>query len=114
MTLVGLVRAATTTHDLAFLLYDPPSLLLWAFALGALVVDAGTRTVLVVTVLTSANFLGVGLEPASADWGVVIQQNSGSLFVAPAAFALPAALLVALCAGANLVADRLLDRREDP
>ncbi len=38
VTLVGLVRAATTTHDLAFLLYDPPSLVLWAFALGALVV----------------------------------------------------------------------------
>lgn len=38
VTLVGLVRAATVTHDLAFLLYDPPSLLLWAFALAALVV----------------------------------------------------------------------------
>jgi NosR/NirI family transcriptional regulator, nitrous oxide reductase regulator len=38
VTLVGLVRAATVTHDLAFLLYDPPSLLLWVFALGALVV----------------------------------------------------------------------------
>ncbi|MCJ2072388.1 4Fe-4S binding protein [Methylobacterium sp. J-030] len=38
VTLVGLVRAAATTHDLAFLLYDPPSLVLWAFALAALVV----------------------------------------------------------------------------
>ncbi len=37
VTLVGLVRAATATHDLAFLLYDPPSLVLWAFALAALV-----------------------------------------------------------------------------
>ncbi|MCJ2087711.1 4Fe-4S binding protein [Methylobacterium sp. E-005] len=38
VTLVGLVRAATTTHDLAFLLYDPPSLVLWVFVLAALVV----------------------------------------------------------------------------
>ncbi|MDP4005139.1 4Fe-4S binding protein [Methylobacterium sp. NEAU K] len=38
VTLVGLVRAATTTHDLAFLLYDPPSLVLWAFALATLLV----------------------------------------------------------------------------
>ena len=38
VTLVGLVRAATVTHDLAFLLYDPPSLVLWGFALAALVV----------------------------------------------------------------------------
>lgn len=38
VTLVGLVRAATVTHDLAFLLYDPPSLLLWAFVVPTLVV----------------------------------------------------------------------------
>ena len=38
VTLVGLVRAATTTHDLSFLLYDPPSLLIWAFVLATLVV----------------------------------------------------------------------------
>ena len=38
VTLVGLVRAATATHDLAFLLYDPPSLLLWGFTLAALLV----------------------------------------------------------------------------
>ncbi|SDA30164.1 Regulator of nitric oxide reductase transcription [Methylobacterium sp. UNC378MF] len=37
VTLVGLVRAATVTHDLTFLLYDPPSLVLWVFALSALV-----------------------------------------------------------------------------
>ncbi|WP_092042276.1 4Fe-4S binding protein [Methylobacterium pseudosasicola] len=37
VTLVGLVRAATATHDFTFLLYDPPSLVLWAFALAALV-----------------------------------------------------------------------------
>lgn len=30
VTIVGLVRAATLTHDLSFLLYDPPSLVLWA------------------------------------------------------------------------------------
>jgi transcriptional regulator of nitric oxide reductase len=38
VTLVGLVRAAVVTHDLAFLLYDPPSLVLWAFVVATLVV----------------------------------------------------------------------------
>ncbi|GJE43147.1 4Fe-4S binding protein [Methylobacterium soli] len=37
VTLVGLVRAAAATHDLSFLLYDPPSLLLWGFVLVSLV-----------------------------------------------------------------------------
>lgn len=81
-------------------------------AFGALVVDAGTRVVLVVTVLTSANFLGAGLEPTSPDWGVVIQQNGDSLFLAPVALVVPAVLVVSLCAGTNLLTDRLLDRRE--
>ncbi|WP_431310964.1 4Fe-4S binding protein [Methylobacterium nigriterrae] len=37
VTLVGLVRAGVSTRDLSFLLYDPPSLLLWAFVLASLV-----------------------------------------------------------------------------
>jgi len=37
VTLAGLVRAASQTGDLGFLLYDPPSLLLWGFTLVTLV-----------------------------------------------------------------------------
>ena len=38
VTLVGLVRTAATTRDFSFLLYDPPSLVLWGFVLVTLVV----------------------------------------------------------------------------
>ena len=38
VTLMGLVRTAATTRDFSFLLYDPPSLVLWAFVLLTLVV----------------------------------------------------------------------------
>ena len=38
VTLVGLVRAAFVTGDVTFLLYDPPSLLLWGFVLATLLV----------------------------------------------------------------------------
>lgn len=38
VTLVGLVRTSLTTRDFSFLLYDPPSLVLWAFVLVTLVV----------------------------------------------------------------------------
>jgi NosR/NirI family nitrous oxide reductase transcriptional regulator len=37
VSVIGLVRAACSTRDLSFLLYDPPSLLIWAFALASLV-----------------------------------------------------------------------------
>jgi NosR/NirI family transcriptional regulator, nitrous oxide reductase regulator len=33
VTLGGLVKAAVSTHDFSYLLWDPPSLLLWGFAL---------------------------------------------------------------------------------
>ena len=78
---------------------------------GPVLVDAGTRAVLVLSVLTSANFLGVGLDPSSSDWAVVIEQNTSSLFLAPAAILVPAGLLVALCAGVNLLVDQLLEAR---
>ncbi|WP_020180222.1 4Fe-4S binding protein [Methylopila sp. M107] len=38
VTIVGAVRAAFSTRDFSFLLYDPPSLALWAFAIATLVV----------------------------------------------------------------------------
>ncbi|WP_232630551.1 4Fe-4S binding protein [Methylobacterium sp. Leaf118] len=38
VTLVGVTRALVQTGDLGFLLYDPPSLLIWAFVLVTLVV----------------------------------------------------------------------------
>jgi NosR/NirI family transcriptional regulator, nitrous oxide reductase regulator len=38
VTLIGLVRAARGEGGLAFLLYDPPSLLLWFFTLGSLMI----------------------------------------------------------------------------
>ena len=37
VTVVGAVRAALYTHDFSFLLYDPPSLVLWGFAIAALI-----------------------------------------------------------------------------
>ncbi|MFP5019587.1 ABC transporter permease subunit [Pseudonocardia phyllosphaerae] len=80
------------------------------FVAGTLLVDAGTRAVLVLTLLTSASFLGVGLPPDTVDWAVVIEQNSASLFLAPYALLVPAGLLVALAAGANLLVDRVADR----
>ncbi|ANY07194.1 ABC transporter permease subunit [Pseudonocardia sp. HH130630-07] len=80
------------------------------FVSGAVLVDAGTRAVLVLTLLASANFLGVGLPPDTVDWAVVIEQNTASLFLAPAALLVPAGLLIALAAGANLLVDRVADR----
>lgn len=80
------------------------------FVGGPVLVDAGTRGVMVLGLLASASFLGVGLPPDTVDWAVVIEQNSAALFLAPAALLVPATLLVALAAGTNLLVDRVADR----
>ncbi|UNS95282.1 ABC transporter permease subunit [Streptomyces tubbatahanensis] len=79
---------------------------------GPLVTDAGSRFGLVLYLLASANFLGLGLPADSPDWAVVIERNTDALFLQPAAVLVPAGLLMALCVGANLTADRFLARHE--
>jgi peptide/nickel transport system permease protein len=79
--------------------------------LGPVSVDATTRVTSVIGLLSSANFLGVGLDPSIVDWAVVVDQNMTALFLRPAVVLVPAGLLVALCAGTNLLVDELLERR---
>ncbi|MHA6622278.1 ABC transporter permease [Pseudonocardia sp. DLS-67] len=79
--------------------------------LPPVLVDATTRVTGIVGLLSSANFLGVGLDRSVVDWAVVVDQNMTALFLRPAVVLLPAGLLVALCAGTNLLVDELLERR---
>ncbi|GAB3299166.1 ABC transporter permease subunit [Parasphingorhabdus pacifica] len=74
--------------------------------LGPVRVDMGSRLILVLHLMASANFLGVGLAPATSDWAVLVERNREALFLQPLAVLVPALLLVALCTGVNLVVDR--------
>ncbi|MFI5663681.1 ABC transporter permease [Streptomyces sp. NPDC051684] len=76
-----------------------------------LATDAAGRFSLVLYLLASANFLGLGLPASSPDWAVLIERNSDALFTQPAAVIVPAGLLTALCVGSNLLVDRTLARR---
>lgn len=80
--------------------------------LGPTLVDAGGRLSLVLYLIASANFLGLGLAPSASDWAVLIERNREALFTQPLAVLVPAALLVALCTGMNLIVDRLLAGRQ--
>ncbi|MYT75766.1 MULTISPECIES: ABC transporter permease [unclassified Streptomyces] len=75
-----------------------------------LATDAGGRFSVVLYLLASANFLGLGLPASAPDWSVLIERNSDALFTQPAAVLVPAALLTALCVGGNLLVDRVLAR----
>ncbi|WP_263171779.1 ABC transporter permease [Streptomyces sp. SCSIO ZS0520] len=70
--------------------------------------DIGTRIATAVFTVAAANFLGLGMEPTSADWGVTVAGSREALLVQPWAVCAPAAMLVMFTVGLNLLADRLL------
>ncbi len=78
--------------------------------LRPVIADLGSRLTATAYLVASANFLGVGLPPTSADWAVTVDRNRAGLLLQPWAVVLPAVLIVAFAVGSNLLADRLLAR----
>ncbi|THV26435.1 ABC transporter permease subunit [Glycomyces paridis] len=75
--------------------------------------DAGVRLVGACYLVAAASFFGVA-GPEANDWAVMVDANRGGIFLSPWGVVLPAALLVALSVGLNLLFDRLLSRRDTP
>ncbi|EEP69929.1 ABC transporter membrane component, partial [Micromonospora sp. ATCC 39149] len=78
-----------------------------------LLADAGVRFIGALYLVATASFLGIGVAPDAADWAVMVDRNRGGLLLQPWSVLVPAALLVALAVGVNLVADHLLAVRRD-
>ncbi|OLT49020.1 ABC transporter permease [Saccharomonospora sp. CUA-673] len=77
---------------------------------GPVAVDAGSRLIVVLQLIASANFLGLGLGSSAVDWAVLVERNREALFLQPWTALVPAGLLVVLCVAANLVVDRATRR----
>ncbi|GIJ11047.1 ATP-binding cassette domain-containing protein [Micromonospora andamanensis] len=73
-----------------------------------LLADAGVRFIGAVYLVATASFLGIGVAPDAADWAVMVDRNRTGLFLQPWAVAVPAALIICLAVGLNLVTDRML------
>ena len=82
-------------------------------ALSPLVSELGLRFIYAVLFLSALSFLGLGVQPPSADWGGMVKENKdGIVFGIPAAL-IPAAAIAALAISVNLVADWILNRTTD-
>jgi peptide/nickel transport system permease protein len=57
--------------------------------------------------LAGLSFLGLGVEPGTADWGRMLFENRGILFTNPAALLLPAAMIVVTAGSINMLGDRI-------
>lgn len=70
-----------------------------------LLVELGLRMTYSIGLVAAISFLGFGLQPPTADWGLMINENRLAITVQPWAVALPVAAIGLLTVGTNLVTD---------
>ena len=82
-----------------------------------LLVELGLRMTYSIGLVAAISFLGFGLQPPAADWGLMINENRLSITVQPWAVLLPVLAIGLLTVGTNLVTDGIaraaigIDRR---
>ncbi|MFD6952489.1 peptide ABC transporter permease [Nocardiopsis sp. TSRI0078] len=72
-----------------------------------LLVELGLRLTYSIGVVAVLGFLGMGLQPPTADWGLMINENRQGMAVQPWAVALPVSAIAVLTIGVNLITDGL-------
>jgi peptide/nickel transport system permease protein len=73
-----------------------------------LAAEFGLRMTFSILFLSALSFLGLGIQPPAADWGVMVKENiSGLLYGSPAPL-IPAAAIGVITVGINLLVDWLI------
>lgn len=84
-----------------------------------LLAEVGLRLTWSVGLVASIGFLGLGLQPPSSDWGLMINESRIGISIQPWAVLAPVGLIAILTIGANLVTDGIsralvgIDRKAD-
>lgn len=87
----------------------------WRIALGEIVpnigstlaVEFGLRLTYSIGLVAGLSFLGLGVQPPTPDWGLMINENRIALTVQPWPVLLPVLAIALLTVGTNLVTDGL-------
>ena len=72
---------------------------------GPLTVEFGLRLTQSIGTIAGLDYLGLGAQPPTADWGLMVQENQSGLISAPWSVLLPIIAIAALAIGVNLVTD---------
>jgi peptide/nickel transport system permease protein len=72
-----------------------------------LLVEIALRLTFAVMFIASLSFLGLGVQPPSSNWGVMVAENRDLLFTDPLPVLVPAAAIAVLAISVNLIADAL-------
>ena len=83
-------------------------------AMPTLVVELSVRMSYAILVVSSLGFLGLGVQPPSPDWGLMLSQSRQFLVLAPWVALAPASAVASLVVGVNLLADGIRQARGLP
>jgi peptide/nickel transport system permease protein len=72
-----------------------------------LMVEASLRLTYSIGLIASLSFLGFGLQPPAADWGLMINENRQALTIQPWGAAMPVIAIALLTIGTSLIGDGL-------
>jgi peptide/nickel transport system permease protein len=72
---------------------------------GILLVEFALRAAYAPVLVASLGFLGFGLKPPTPEWGLIIAENRGLIFLSPATVLGPGLLLASLVIGVNLLTE---------
>ncbi|WP_082911593.1 ABC transporter permease [Enteractinococcus helveticum] len=74
---------------------------------GPIAVETGLRLTYSIGTIASLSFLGLGMQPPTADWGLMINENRIALSIQPWGVLLPVIAIAILTIGTNLLADAI-------
>lgn len=77
--------------------------------LPTLIAEFGMRFCFVVLTVSALSFLGLGLQPPTADWGSMVRENATLISYGDMTPLLPAAAIAGLAISVNFVVDWILD-----
>jgi peptide/nickel transport system permease protein len=75
--------------------------------LAPVLVDFGLRFTYSILIIASVNFLGLGLQPPSSDWALMISENRQYISLNAWSVLAPAAMIALLTIGVNLMGDAI-------
>jgi len=79
-----------------------------------LTAEFGIRFTFAILFIAALSFLGLGVQPPTADWGSMVRENLQGLLFGSTAALLPAASVASLTVGINLIVDWFLKRLSGP
>ena len=77
-------------------------------ALPPLVAEFGLRFCFIFLFIASLSFLGLGIQPPTADWGAMVRENAGAITFGIYTPLIPAGAIAFLTVGVNLIVDWFL------